>query len=108
MSTERIARRRTAAIVTILLLRSMSTGILGLALPLYFSAVGRSPGEWGLAAGMFALATVFGEPFWGWQSDRLGLAVPFLAAGLGAALLVPALGLAANLAVLLAIQLGRG
>jgi MFS family permease len=108
MSTEQTGRSRIAAIVIILLLRSMSTGIVGLALPLYFAAVGRSPGEWGLAAGVFALATVFGEPFWGWQSDRLGLAAPFLAAGLGAALLVPALGLTANLAALLALQLGRG
>ena len=108
MSAAYVPRRRIAAIVAILVLRSMGWGIIGLALPLYFAAVGRSAGEWGLASGAFAFATVFGEPLWGWQSDRLGVAVPFLAAGLSSALLVPVIGLTGNLGALLAIQLARG
>ncbi len=102
------SRGRAATIILVLALRSVSWGILGLVLPLYFASVGRTAGEWGLASGAFAFTTIFGEPLWGWAADRLGTAIPLAAAGLGSAFLVPIFALTGNLGVLIAVQLARG
>lgn len=95
-------------VVIVIVLRSISVGIAALVLPLYFDSIGRSAGEWGLASAAFAFTLIFAEPLWGWASDRLGIAVPFLVAGLGSALLAPALALTGHLGILLAIQAVRG
>ncbi len=108
MSIAQTLKSRTATIVWIQVLRSVSWGILGLTLPLYFASIGRSASEWGLASGAFAFTMIFAEPAWGWASDRIGAAIPLLAAGMGSAALVPIFALTGNLGVLLTIQLCRG
>ncbi len=94
--------------MAVLALRSVGSGILGLALPLYVASSGHSASEWGLAAGAYAFAMIFGEPAWGWASDRLGTATPILVAGVGSALLVPAYALSGSLGLLLGLQFLRG
>ena len=108
MTMAATSRGRAATIIFVLALRSVSWGILSLVLPLYFASVGRTAGEWGLASGAFAFTMIFGEPLWGWASDRLGTAIPLAAAGLGSAFLVPIFALTGNLGVLVAVQLARG
>ena len=95
-------------IILILVLRSLSFGAMGLVLPLYFDSIDRSAGEWGLASGAFAFATILAEPSWGWASDRLGATIPFVMAGLGPAILAPLFALTGGLGALLALQLARG
>ncbi len=82
--------------------------MLGLALPLYVASSGHSASEWGLAAGAYAFAMIFGEPAWGWASDRLGTATPLLVGGLGTMLLAPAYALSGSLWPLLGLQFLRG
>ncbi len=108
LSSLRAFRSATGTIALILILRYMSFGLAGLVLPLYFDAIGRSAGDWGLASGAFAFTLTFAEPVWGWASDRVGTAVTFLAAGVGSAVLVPLFALTGHPWLLLAIQLARG
>ncbi len=104
----RAYKSRTITLLTILALRSVASGILGLALPLYVAASGHSASEWGLAAGAYAFAMTIGEPTWGWASDRLGIATPMLVGGLGTVALVPAYALSTSLGLLLGLQFLRG
>jgi MFS family permease len=108
ISIARPFRSAAGAIVLILMLRSVTFGVLGLILPLYFDSIGRSAGEWGMASGAFALAMTFSEPAWGWASDQLGAALPFLVAGLGSAFLVPLFALTSHPWALAALQFTRG
>ena len=108
MSSEPQYKSRTAIILIILLLRSVSLGIRALALPLYFVSIGRSASEWGLGSAVYAFAMMLAEPSWGGIVDRRGPAVPLLAGALGMAALVPLLALSRSLWPLLIIQLARG
>ena len=97
-----------AILAAYLLLRSLSASALGLGLPLYVAASGHSASAWGVTAGAFAAAMAIAEPLWGWASDRRGALLPLVVASLGPALLTPAFGLTRALALLVAIQFGRG
>lgn len=100
-------RSRAAIIICIDLLWALNFGILALALPLYITSLGGSATQWGLLSGAFGLAMIFAEPTWGWVSDKIGIAVPFVISRFASTLLLPIYTLTGNMGLLLAIQCAR-
>jgi len=100
-------KSRAAVIICIDLLWALNLGILALALPLYITSLGGSATQWGLLSGAFGFGMIFAEPIWGWVSDKIGIAVPFVISRFASTLLLPIYALTGNMGMLLVIQIAR-
>ena len=103
-----VLKSRIAIIICIDLLWALNLGVLALVLPLYITSLGGSATQWGLLSGAFGFAMVFAESAWGWVSDKIGIAVPFVISRFASALLLPIYALTGNIGMLFAVQIARG
>ncbi len=74
----RIVSGEMIAVMTIIGMGVIAMSILRPMLPLYLTDIGVTPEILGLMFSVAMIGSVFGESFWGWIADRVGLKIPMV------------------------------
>ena len=75
-------RSRSGALVAVLFVSTLATGVLQIAVPLELRQLRASPGQIGIALSMFGLGMFLFEWVWGVLADRIGYQIPLIASQL--------------------------
>ncbi|MFC1933296.1 MFS transporter [Chloroflexota bacterium] len=73
---KRFVNIESATVIAILGLGALAMSILQPILPLYLTSIGVTPKILGLMFSVAMVGMVFGESFWGWVADKVGLKIP--------------------------------
>jgi MFS family permease len=77
-----LIRSRSGALVAVLFVSTLATGVLQIAVPLELRQLRASPGQIGIALSMFGLGMFLFEWVWGVLADRIGYQIPLIASQL--------------------------
>ncbi len=72
----RIVSRELVTVIAIMGLGVLAMSILQPILPLYLTSIGVAPEILGLMFSVGMVGMAFGESFWGWVADKVGLKIP--------------------------------